>query len=382
MADLRDDALGRIGAGNATNIAVSKLEQAYKDAAANVTPSDTAFNDYLSAKNDTYGKYSYLTGGPNMGLINQLNQQKKDKAKLYKTNRADVENMYGQLTSDVEVDNAALQQSYDTGIQQAGQRTQDAVAGLSAELAAQNARRTQGAKELGIQNEVALGDPQSTGALNEAMGTLLGQNQNWQGLLTSQKQSAMQQGQNVEAGIGNTRNQITTGMKQTLDFANANINNAIRSEKSRVAVRKLTDEGKLLMGVQTDKLKKILETEAGLTKPEVNKFIENRKQVDQYINSTLYSDTYKSPATFKGVAPGESTARYSAGSEGYHAMMTDLYQKAVRDAQGTQGTPMPQLLLRYGQLTGLTPGMVTGDYTNQVPSYGNTGPGTMAIPTS
>ena len=375
MADLRDDSLGRIGAGNATKIAGSKLDQAYRDAAANVTPSETAFNDYLSAKRDTYGQYSYLTGGPNMGLINQLNQQKKDKAKLYKTNRADVENMYGQLTADVEADNAALQQSYDTGIEQAGQRTQMAVTGLSGELAAQNARRTQGAKELGLENELALSDYQSTGALNEAMGTLLGQNQNWQGLLTSQKQTAMQQGQNMETGVGNTRNQITAGMKQNLDFANENINNAIRNEKSRVAVRKLTDEGKLLMGVQTSKLKKILESEAGLSKPEINKFIDNRRQVDQYINQSLYSNVYKSPATFDGKAPGEKVARYSKGSEGYHAMMTDLYMKAVQDSQGKTGSPMPQLLLRYGQITGLTPGMVTGNYTNAVPGYGNTTPG-------
>jgi hypothetical protein len=228
---------------------------------------------------------------------------------------------------------------------------------------------------------MALGDYQSTGALNEAMGTLLGQGQNLQGLLTSQKQTALQQGQNMKTGVANTRNQITTGMKENLDFANENINNAIRSEKSRVAVRKLTDEGKLLMGIQTDKLKNILKTEAGLTKPEINKFIDNRRQQDEFINRSLYSPTYKSPATFDGKAPGEATARYSKGSEGYHAMMTDLYQTAVRNGQGKIGSPpMPQILTRYAQLTGLTPGMITGDYTNQVPSFGSPGNNMSIVP--
>lgn len=358
MADLRDDALGRIGAGNATKIAVSK----YNEALAGQSPSDAAFGDYLAAKNDTYGKYSYLSGGPNMALINQLTQQKKDKAKLYKKNRADVENMYGQLTSDVEVDNAALQQSYDTGIQQTGERAQGLVSGLSAELAAQNDRRAQSAKELGLENEMALGDYQSTGALNDAMGTLLGQSQNWQGLLSSQKQTAMQQGQNVETGVGNTRNQITTGMKQTLDAVNDNINNAIRSERSRVAVRKLTDEGKLLMGIQTEKLKGILKNEAGLSKPEVNKFIKQREEVSGYLNS-MPSKIYQSPATFNG--KGVNGKTYSPGEVGYHAQMRDAYMAAVRASDNLQGQPMDQYVAEWARVTGFTPGMITGDFTNQ-----------------
>jgi hypothetical protein len=261
-------------------------------------------------------------------------------------------------------------------MEQAGQRTQGMVSGLSTELGMQDDRRARAARELGIEKESALGDYNSTDSLNNAMGTLLGQNQNWQGLLTSQKGTALQQGANVKAGVGNTKNQITTAMKQTYDVVNENINNAIRSEKSRQAVRQLTAEGKLLMGIQTSKLRDTLKTVAGLSKPEINKFIKGQQEVNTYLDS-MPSKKYQSPSSFDGMG-----GKYSPGPNGYHAMMRDAYAKAVRDSKNVQGAPMDQYLIEYGRVAGLSPGMITGDYTNQYGTSANPGNNMSAVPMS
>ena len=55
---------------------------------------------YLDVQNNP--QFTYLTGGPNQALIKQLTDLSKKKLDLYKSNSADAENMYGQLTTKVE----------------------------------------------------------------------------------------------------------------------------------------------------------------------------------------------------------------------------------------------------------------------------------------
>jgi hypothetical protein len=273
------------------------------------------------AKSNIYGEYSYLTGGPNMGLIRQLTQQKQDTRKRYKTNRADVENMYGQLTADVRADTENIGKSFDTGIAQSAQGAQGVVTGLSAELAAQQERRNRAASELGVGQEAILNDFGSTTALNQAMGTVLGQNQNWQGFLQSQKGTALQQGADMGLAVGNTKVQAANAMKAEFDRVTMGIDNAIGTEKSKQAVRKLTEEGSMLLGINKKRLKNTLEKQYGLDKPEVNKLIKAQEEVDGYFNDNP-SVKWKSPTTFDGVNPTTGQKEFSAGKKGWNAMMT------------------------------------------------------------
>jgi hypothetical protein len=328
------------------------------------------WTDYLGQKSRIYSDYSYLTGGPNWGLIRQLNQQKKDKTKLYKTNRADVENMYGQLSADVESDTAAVGQSFDTGIQNSANSANQMVSGLSAEMGNQDARRAKAAAELGVSNENVLTDYQSTDRLNEAMGSILGQNQNWQGLLNSQKGTAMTQGNTMKTAVGNEETQMVTAMKQTYDSAISNLNGAITNEKSRQAVRKLTDEGKLLMGISTAKIKKTLMDQAGLSSGQANKYVKAQQELTDFYDITPDAK-YGSPSTFNGKDPNTGKQIYSQDANGWHSMMTDQYKLGVENFKLEGGRGLDSFVMKYGQNTGLTPGAVVPDYGG---FYGKTSP--------
>lgn len=316
---------------------------------------------YAQSKANIYSQYSYLTGGPNWALIRQLGQQDKAAKDRYKTNRADVENMYGQLTQDVQADTSAIGQSYDTGMAQSGQRADATVAGLSNELAAQDQRRNAVAQSLGIQNEVATTDFGSTGRLNEAMGTVLGQNQNWQGFLQSQKGTALQQGANMATGVKNTQNQMTTAMKQEYDKVHQYYSQAINNEKSKQAIRKLTEEGSMLLGLSKQRLKSTLTQQFGLSSTDANKYVKANEAVTGYFD-TIPSTTYQSPTAFDG--KGANGKTYSSGPTGWHAMMRDMYVDAVKKSKGNEGPGLDSYLIEYGNKVGLTPGLVVSDWTN------------------
>ena len=317
--------------------------------------------DYLGQKSRIYGDYSYLTGGPNWALINQLNQQKKEKTKLYKTNRGDVENMYGQLSQDVESDTAAVQKSFETGISNSEASANQMVSGLSSEVANQEARRAKAAAELGISNESALTDFESTGRLNDAMGTVLSQNQNWQGLLNSQKGTALTQGNAMKTGVGNEKVQMVTAMKETYDNAMGNLNAAITNEKSRQAVRKLTDEGKLLMGISTQKIKKTLMDQAGLSSGQANKYVKAQNELADFYDMAPNAK-YGSPSTFDGTDPETGKKIYSNDKNGWFAMMDDQYKLGVERSKSMGGGGMDSFVRRYGDNTNQIPGDVVPNY--------------------
>jgi len=327
------------------------------------TPLLDPLDAYAQAKANIYGEYSYLTGGPNWALINQLTQQRKDAQKRYQTNRADVENMYGQLTTDVKADTEALGKSYEAGMQQSSSMAEANVAGLSSELAAQQERRNRAAAELGISKEALLTDYGSTGRLNEAMGTVLGQNQNWQGLLTSQKNLATERGANMATAVGNTQNQTTTAMKQEYDRVATNLNNAIRSEKSRQAVRKLTEEGSMLLGIQKTRLKNTLMEQFDLTKPGANKLIDAQRQANEYFDK-YPSVRYQSPTIFDGVDK-ETGKTYSPGEGGWNAMMQEkLLNYYSNAANADPNQPLDPYLELYAKQIGWSKSSVVPSYTN------------------
>jgi hypothetical protein len=321
-----------------------------------------ALAGFAGAKSGIYGQYSYLTGGPNWALINQLRQQRKETTQRYKTNRADVENMYGQLSADVEADTQAISKSFDTGITDSATRAQGVVGGLSGELAAQQERRNRAANELGVGQEAILSDYGSTNRLNEAMGTVLGQNQNWQGLLQSQKGVALQQGANVKAGVGNTQNMITTDMKKESDRIVGGLNNAIRSEKSRQAVRKLTEEGVMLMGMEKSKLKSVLQNAYGLSKTESNKLIKNQEESNTYFDK-YPSAKYGAPSTFTG--EGVNGKTYTPGEGGWNSMMRDVYGQYISDKKNAKKeVELDSYLDLYGKQVGISPSNILPEYTN------------------
>lgn len=319
---------------------------------------------FAQAKSNIYGQYSYLTGGPNMALIRQLTQQKKDARNRYKTNRADVENMYGQLTSDVEADTTALGESFDKGISESAQRAQGVVSGLSGELAAQQERRNRAANELGVGKEAILGDYGSTTALNQAMGTILGQNQNWQGFLQSQKGAALQQGSEMGVAIGNTKNQVATAMKQEYDRVAGGLDNAIGNERAKQAVRKLTEEGSMLLGISKTRLKNTLEKQYGLDKSSSNKLIKAQEEAIGYFNANP-SVKWKSPETFNGVDPVSGKKEYSSGPAGWDAMMranlVDYYTK-LKNLDDT--SIMDPYLMLYAKQVGFNPSDVIAGGSN------------------
>lgn len=321
---------------------------------------------YAQSKANIYSQYSYLTGGPNWGLINSLTKQRNEAKQRYKTNRADVENMYGQLTTDVQADTAALGQSYDTGITQSGQRADASVMGLSNELAAQEQRRNAVAQSLGIGKEAALTDFGSTGRINEAMGTILGQNQNWRGFLESQKGTALQQGANMATGVENTKNETTTAMKQEYDRIAGQYNAAIANEKSKQAVRKLTEEGSMLLGLSRTRLKNALTTQFGLDKASANSIVNKRESIYNAYDSFGKDASFQSPSSFNGVAPGASTAEYSKGKEGWYQMMMDQYNNYIVKSKNADpnSANMPAYLLDWAKTVGLSPGDIPQAYNN------------------
>ena len=211
------------------------------------TQSDPAA-DILARYNEVNSdpNYSYVTGGPNQALINQLNQTKERKLSQYKTNRADAETIYGELTTDVAADTTALVKDYTTAITDTGTRATDAKSALSKELAAQQTRRDTAAKELGIEREMALTPFASDTSLNDSMSRVLQSGQSWQALLESQKLGAQERGTALGTATKNTKNKTVLAMKQAYDQAKEQLNQQIAAERSKTGTRKLTEIGQML----------------------------------------------------------------------------------------------------------------------------------------
>ena len=267
-----------------------------------------SYADLLAQRNNINDQYSYVTGGPNLALIRQLGQQNKALLQQYKSNRADAESMYGQLSQDVESMGADVQAGYQGAIDASGQRAQDYVGTLSAEQKAQEDRRAKALAELGIAPEGTLADYQSTKELNRVMGDVLAQNIDWTGLLGSQKGSAAESTQNLKTSVGENLRQTVLGMKAAKQAATNNILSQIAAEKAKTGTRQLTDIGQMWMDKNTAALQGIINPPA----PEVNKY---QAQLETQIQG------------FEGIKnPAGAPSAHKDGPMGWYQ---DMYQRAV-----------------------------------------------------
>jgi hypothetical protein len=198
------------------------------------------------------------------------------------------------------------------------------------------------------------------------MGTVLGQNQNWQGLLQSQKGTALQQGADMGTAVGNTKNQAASAMKVEFDRIAGNLNNAIGTERSKQAVRKLTEEGSMLLGISKTRLKNSLEQQFDLGKTETNKVIKAQQEAIGYFNANP-STKWQSPETFNGTAPDGK--KYSSGPTGWNAMMraglVEYYTKLKNLDQGEDMQEgMDPYLMDYARVNGFSPSDVIAGGSN------------------
>jgi hypothetical protein len=197
--------------------------------------------DFMDQYNNLYSQYGTTTGGPNAAVLRSLNQGIQNKNKQYKQNSASVENMYGQLSQESDSAKESLLGAYEQAVGATGQRASALQGVLSQEGAAQEARRASLAAELGISPESALTQYGSQDRLNEAMGSILGQGQSWQGLLESQKLSARQQADRMRTAIGNTKSATKLSLSEAYQNALNNYQSQIAQEKSKVGTRTLNN---------------------------------------------------------------------------------------------------------------------------------------------
>jgi hypothetical protein len=151
-------------------------------------------------------------------------------------------------------------------------------------------------------------------------------------------------------------------MKQEYDRIAGGLDNAIRSEKSRQAVRKLTEEGSMLLGMEKSKLKSTLMTQYGLNKTETNKLVKAQQDTLDFFNANP-SNKWKSPQTFDGTAPDGT--KYSTGAQGWDAMMRDnLVDYYTKLKNNDTTAKMDSYLMLYAKQSGYNPSDVVPGASN------------------
>jgi hypothetical protein len=302
---------------------------------------------YYEAQNNP--AFYTMSGGPNQALIADLMAKSKAKLQQYKENRADAENMYGQLTSDVEGYGTDVQTGYQGAIDSSGKRATDYQAALSTELGAQEQRRSNAFRELGIEKEGALTDYGSTSALNQAMGNILADSNSWQGLLSSRKEGANARNKDLLAAVGNQNVQTQLGMKEAYDYAKDAYDSQISTERSKTATKKLNELGKMMTSGVLGQLKDFTFGGGTTGNTSIEKKIANWNAVPGSI--------LESPNLYKG------------GPALWYQKMYELTQQAYsKDAQKS-GKGIAPDLARFAVDFGLLPA-VGQDYTAM---YGNNG---------
>lgn len=183
-------------------------------------------------------------GGPNQGIISALQGQRKQFQENYKTNRADANNLYGILTSDIEGYGEALQGRYATSAEQMSAAEAARTTAVTDAAAQAEARRRAAAAELGLAVEEVQQPADS--ATQEILATNAGAASNWANLLEANRlQAAASTGRQV-AGATATKNQQLLAMKNFLDQNLAAVDQQIMMERSKSPTRQLTDIGKVL----------------------------------------------------------------------------------------------------------------------------------------
>lgn len=183
-------------------------------------------------------------GGPNQGMISALNTQRQQLQQNYATNKADANNLYGILSSDIEEYGAGLQTRYGESQESMSAAETARTDALVAEQAAQEARRAAAAAELGLSAESLQMAPDQT--INEIMATNAGAASNWANLLEATKLQADASTGRQLAGATATKNQQLIAMKNFLDQQQSMIDQQIAMERAQSPTRQLTAIGKAL----------------------------------------------------------------------------------------------------------------------------------------
>ena len=291
--------------------------------------------EYLNIQGNP--QLTYLTGGPNQALIRQLTDLSKKKLEQYKSNRADAENMYGQLTTKVEGFGTAIGQGYDSAISSTAQQGQASQQALSQELANQSGRRANAFKELGIEREGALTDFRSDTALNEAMGNILASSGSWQGLLQTQKQGAGERNKNLQTALGNTLNQTVLGMKEQYDAVKEAYDSQIASEKSKTATRKLNELGKMFSKGALSKLEEFTYGKSGTT---------GQTSIEKKLAgwNAVPSARFGSPGTYAG-----------GPTAWFNNMVAEAQKQYSKNDLAKEGVGVDPEIIRFAQDFGLGP---------------------------
>lgn len=198
------------------------------------------------------GQMYTTSGGPNAALIAQYNAQKKQLQENYSQNKADANNLYGQLSSDIETYGAGLQERYTTDIEGMATTEAERQQGLADLQSQRDADRARVAASLGIGAE-DVQTPQSS-ALQEIAGLSSAAASNWQNLFQANKLFADASTGRQVAGAGATKANQLTAMKRFLDAQTAAIDAEIATERMRPVTQELTDVGKALRSLEVDQL--------------------------------------------------------------------------------------------------------------------------------
>jgi hypothetical protein len=229
----------------------TQIQQAAQAAARNlpggqqqapVNPMDLLLQDYnnLLSRPEAWD----VSGGPNAGLISALRGQRETFQKNYATNKADANNLYGILSSDIEEYGAGLQTRYGESAEQMSAAETARNDALIAQQAAQEGRRAAAAAELGLSAESLQMTPDTT--VNELMATNAGAASNWANLFEANRLREDASTGRQLAGATATKNQQLVAMKNFLDQQQAMVDQQISLERSKAPTRQLSDIGRVL----------------------------------------------------------------------------------------------------------------------------------------
>lgn len=226
------------GEGIAGQIPAQVRERA-QASAANLAQGQRGVTDPFAGLN----LYEY-SGGANSALLAQLRAQREQAQKNYATNKADANNLYGILSSDIEEYGAGLQTRYTQSAEQMSGAEATRNDALIAEQAAQEGRRSAAASELGLGIESLQMAPSTT--INELMATNAGAASNWANLFEANKLREDASTGRQLAGATATKNQQLLAMKSFLDQQQAAIDQQIAMERSKSPTKSLTALGRLI----------------------------------------------------------------------------------------------------------------------------------------
>jgi hypothetical protein len=256
------------------------------------TETSATLDEVLTARQNLLnvsGAYETV-GGPDRTAISNLVNQKYKLQREYNTNRADAQNMYGQLSTDVQTMGAGLKTAYDKIIQGSKDTAAARQGALSTELASQQKTRANIAKELGLAPESIQSNYASDTALNKAMGDVLTSAGSWENLLSSQQAGAQERTNRLATATRNTLNQTKLAMKQQLDAQRSQIDAAVAAERAKTPTQRLTSLGRVLEGIGNDLVKDYLKPSSEVTYSN-NPAIAKKQQGFEYFGKNMNNTT-------------------------------------------------------------------------------------------